>query len=97
MFPCTSLGPEEVYAYETLALVRVTDGDETVVDSQLINCGGLGAFGLDGIGWSPDSRTFDFTNAREGTPDGATATEEWVRPVLRLDVTTKSVESVPGD
>ena len=95
LFPCTSIDPEEVYAYEALTLVRIADGEETVVDRQLINCGGLGAFGLDGIGWAPDSRTFDYTNAREGMPDGASG--DWERPVLRLDVTTQSVRAVPGD
>jgi hypothetical protein len=61
-FACTPVGEQDIYAYETVSLVA-TDGAAAVVDSQLINCGGLGAYGFDGLFWSADSRYFYYTTA----------------------------------
>ncbi len=47
-------------------------------------CGGLGAFGLGGLNWSPGGRYFYYTTAREGQPDGGC--RAWVPPVARVDV-----------
>ena len=55
------------YAFEALFLTRT--GAETLaqVDSQLINCGGLGAYGFQGLCWSADSRYFYYDMGRGGT------------------------------
>jgi hypothetical protein len=76
-------------AYEQLVLVQVTSGDERTTDDQLRYCGGLGAFGLAGLFWSPNSRYFYYTDAREGGPDGC---GYWERPLLRLDLTSLNNE-----
>jgi hypothetical protein len=83
----------ETKAYEELKLIHTRDGLEMVVQDQLRYCGGLGAFGLDGLTWSADSRYFFFTDAREGQPDGAPpGAEPWKRPIFRLDVGQQRVE-----
>ncbi len=82
-YDCADLGGVDQIAYEQLRLVHVATGDERVVDEQLLFCGGLGAFGLAGLFWSPNGRYFYYTDAREGVPDGC---GYWERPLLRLDV-----------
>lgn len=77
-------GYRDVYAYETVSLAR-TDGVASVVDSQLINCGGLGAYGFDDLFWSADNRYFYYTTAREGVPDGCGDLQP---PLRRVDVAT---------
>jgi len=78
------------HALEQLQLVDVHTGSVEIVDSQLLNCGGLGAFGFDGRQWSSNSRYFYYTDAREGQPDGLCS--YWVPPLVRLDVTDRRVE-----
>ena len=53
----------EAKAYEELRLIHTHDGVERVIQDQLRYCAGLGAFGLDGLRWSADSRYFFFTDA----------------------------------
>ena len=83
IFACAPTGAGDVYAYETVSLAR-TDAAAAVVDSQLINCGGLGAYGFDGLFWSDDGHYFYYTTAREGVPDGC---GDWQPPIWRVDVT----------
>jgi len=80
-------------AYETLSLVRSDGAGAAVVDSQLITCGGLGAYGLGGLFWSPNSRYFYYTTAREGVPDGC---GYWQPPVWRVDVTSAAIQELGG-
>jgi hypothetical protein len=93
LYECTPMGDLGEYAYEQVKLIRVADKDEKIVDSQERACGGLGAFGFEGLFWSPNSRFFYYTDAREGVPDGC---GYWVKPVLRLDMTSLTVESLGG-
>lgn len=81
---CAALASGETYAYDRLSLVR-DDGSAATIDRQLINCGGLGAFGLAFLFWSADSRDFYYTTARTGVPDGC---GDWAPPVLRVDAVT---------
>lgn len=90
IFACTPMAAGDVYAYETVSLTR-TDGAVAIVDSQLINCGGLGAYGFDGLFWSADGRYFYYTTAREGVPDGC---GDWQPPIQRLDVTVGASDSL---
>jgi hypothetical protein len=72
---------------EQLTLTHVSDGEQTTVDSQQISCStGLGAYGLSGWFWSPNSRYFYYTDAREGVPDGGGGFC-WDRPLIRVDMT----------
>lgn len=76
----------------SLELLRIVDAAGEVeyqIDSQLLNCGGLGAVGLEPLVWGADSRSLWYTTAREGGPDGAC--RPWVRPMTRVDVTDWSV------
>jgi hypothetical protein len=81
------------YAYEQLRLVQVSSGEEVIVASQLRYCGGLGAVGLDGLFWSPNSLYFYYTDAREGVPDGC---GYWERPNIRVDTIHREVERLGG-
>jgi hypothetical protein len=55
IYDCVPMADGEFYAYETLTLVG-REGEAVILDSQLIACGGLGAYGLDGLFWSPNGR-----------------------------------------
>lgn len=91
MFGCAPTEAGNTNAYESLSLVRSADGASAVVDRQLIYCGGLGAYGFDGLFWSPNSRYFYYTTAREGVPDGCGF---WQPPTWRLDVATMSTQEL---
>jgi hypothetical protein len=82
----------EAYAVELLRLVNLQSGAEDVVDTQYLSCGGLGAAGLDGRFWSPNSQYFYYTNAREGVPDGLCS--YWQPPLRRLSVTSAEFEEL---
>lgn len=72
-------------AYDQLRLINVATGEDKLADEQLQYCGGVGAFGLEGRFWSPNSRYFYYTDSREGIPDGDGS--YWVPDFIRLDVT----------
>jgi heat shock protein HslJ len=93
VYDCVRVGEVDEYAYEQLRLVQVSGGEEEIVASQLRYCGGLGAVGLDGLFWSPNSRYFYYTDAREGVPDGC---GYWERPVIRVDTIHQDVERLGG-
>jgi hypothetical protein len=95
-FDCTQIGQDDFIAYEQVKLVHVADGVERTITGQTQHCGGLGAFGLGGYGWSPNSRRFYFTDSREGFPDGGGPCA-WHRSVLRLESATGAPETLrPG-
>jgi hypothetical protein len=78
-------------AYDQLKVMEVNSKEEHVADSQLQNCGGLGAAGLEGLYWSSNSQSFYYTDARVGIPDGC---GYWEKPVLRWDVNTLQTEEL---
>lgn len=73
----------EAMAYEELRLIQVQDGAEQVIDSQLQNCGGLGAAGLGVVFWPADGRYLYYTPSREGQPDGLCW--YWHRELIALE------------
>ena len=91
IYECTAVDPEvpNGNSLEQLRLIRVVDASQRTVHSQLLYCGGLGAFGLEGLFWTEDSRYFYYTDAREGGPDGC---GYWRRPLLRFDVLDGSMD-----
>ena len=93
IYDCARITGEEENAYELLKLIRLDDGVERVADSQLQYCGGLGAAGLAGLFWSPNSRYFYYTSAREGVPEGC---GYWERPITRLDAASLSSTYLGG-
>ena len=95
MYRCVATGngseDSSEYAFEVLYLARAGAEIPTQVDSQLINCGGLGAYGFQGLCWSPDSRYFYYDMAREGVPDGS---GEWTPPIRQLDVNSGMIREL---
>jgi hypothetical protein len=83
-YDCVEVSGWGRMAYEELRLLDLDTGVAHVADTQLLNCEGLGAFGLGGRFWSPDSGTFYYTTAREGMPDGLCFF--WSPPLVALDV-----------
>ena len=81
------------YAFEALFLTRTGAEMQAQVDSQLINCGGLGAYGFRGLCWSPDSHYFYYDMAREGVPDGS---GEWTAPIRQLEVHSGIIRELTG-
>jgi hypothetical protein len=93
IYECIRIDGENENAYEELKLIKIIDGTEIIVDSQLQYCGGLGAYGLEGLFWSENSLYFYYTNAREGFPDGC---GYWQRPIIRFDTTDETLEFLGG-
>jgi hypothetical protein len=97
MYGCVATGDGDNYAFEALRLVRGGAEAPSQVDSQLINCGGLGAYGFQGLCWSPDSRYFYYHTGREGVPDGMLDGENgWTPPIRQLDVTSGMIRELDG-
>ena len=95
LYDCAQVFGVDANAYEQLKIIRVSDGMERVVADQLQFCGGLGAYGLGGLFWSPNSHYFYFTDARQGVPDGAGCS--WERPLFAVEVASGNVEQLaPG-
>jgi len=88
-YDCVPVGEGQQNAYQELRLTDTTSGEARTVDSQLINCDGLGAYGLAGWFWSANSRFFYYTNASTGVPDGC---GYFTSPYLRADTTDLSAE-----
>ncbi|HET7091003.1 MAG TPA: hypothetical protein VFL17_20415 [Anaerolineae bacterium] len=90
IYDCARIFGEDVNAYEQLKLTQASTGAEKIVDSQLQYCGGVGAFGLAGLFWSPNSRYFYYTDARQGVPDGICS--YWEPSSVSFDVVTGKTE-----
>jgi len=93
VYDCVASGGE-VLAYDVLRLKQVGRTGSIDVATQLQYCEGLGAHGLQGLFWSPNSRYFYFTDAREGGPDGGCAV--WFGSKARFDGETGQVEQLGG-
>ncbi len=92
IYDCVKVGDTGMNAYEQLKLIRVSDSADETIDSQLRYCEGLGAFGFQGLFWSPNSRYFYYTDAREGSPDGLCS--YWEPTVFTFNVTTRNKEAI---
>jgi len=92
---CVKLqGNIDANAVEMLKLIQVNDQAERIIETQLLSCGGVGAFGIGGLLWSPNNQYFYYTDARESVPDGLCG--YWARLIKRVNVDTQEVESVGG-
>ena len=90
IYDCTQVfGIPDENSYEQFRLIQVSTGTALEIDSQYIYCGGLGAYGLEGLFWSPNSRYFYYTDARAGLPDGCNF--GWERSIIGFDVTSLAV------
>ncbi len=85
IYNCIATGdnPDDRQSFEFLRVVYLDNGVEVQLDNQFISCGGLGAYGLDILGWSADSRFLLYTPHRAGQPDGGC--RPWARSVVLAD------------
>jgi hypothetical protein len=84
-----------IIAYEQLKIVNLSNGAEKIVEDQLQNCDGVGAFGFDGLYWSSGNRYFYFSDWREGSPDGGCGNYLSL-PIYRLDTLTQEIITIDG-
>jgi len=84
-----------IIAYEQLKIVNLNNGTEKIVEDQLLNCDGVGAFGFDGLYWSPSNRYFYYSDWREGSPDGGCG-NYFALPIYRLDTVTQEIITIGG-
>jgi hypothetical protein len=81
-------------AVEILKLTAINDGREIIVQRDLYNCGGVGAYGFAGLFWSSNNQYFYFTDAAKSAPDGLCG--YWARPITRVSVDDGEVEALNG-
>ena len=95
IYDCTLVDPESEQedSLEQLILVSVAEDSQTLLDTQLLTCGGLGAAGFEGLFWTPDGSYFYYTGAREGVPDGCGF---WERSMDRFNIIHRHSEHVGG-
>ena len=93
IYDCVATAENQENAYDQLNLLEAGSGQSTVLADQLQSCGGLGAAGLAGLFWSPNSRFFYYTDAREGVPDGC---GDWAGSILRYDTQTQATVALGG-
>ncbi|HLO18199.1 MAG TPA: hypothetical protein VK206_25430 [Anaerolineales bacterium] len=84
----------EAIAYEQLRLINLREGTEKIVADQWQNCEGLGAFGFNGLYWSPKDRYFYYNESREGYPDGGCG--NYIPLIYRLDPVNQEVITLAG-
>ena len=84
-----------IIAYEQLKIVNLSDGTEKIVKDMLLNCDGVGAFGFDGLYWSPSNRYFYYSDWREGSPDGGCGNYLSLL-IYRLDTLTQEIVTIDG-
>ena len=92
-YACTPVEGEGEYALDELVVETIASGDRWLAAEQLQACGGLGAFGLETLFWSPGSRLLYYTTAREGVPDGCGF---WLRPFSVADTRTRGSRHLGG-
>lgn len=90
-YPCIYIDDVgERLSYERLDIVDSSSDTVLLVAEQIINCQGLGAYGLAVRHWSGSGAYLYFTDAREGQPDGMASA--WTPPIARYVVETASIE-----
>jgi hypothetical protein len=84
---------EGEYALDELLVEVIASGESWLAAEQLQACGGLGAFGLQSLIWSPESRLLYYTTAREGVPDGCGF---WLKPFAVADIQRQQASVLGG-
>ena len=91
IYPCVEISGQET-SYERMILIDNRTGELQQITDQLINCGGLGGFGLWALRWSEDSKYLYYTDAREGSPDGFVGL--WNPPLWRVRIADLQIENL---
>lgn len=83
-------------AYEALIIHDMNDAtaEPQVIADQVLQCQGLGAFGLAIMHLSEDHRYLYYTDAREGQPDGGITA--WLPTMFRVDLEDLSTMALGG-
>ena len=89
-YTCLPVSQAEGMVYEQLKLILQDGMQEKVIEDQVHLCAGLGAYGLGGLYWSPNSRFFYYSPASQGVPDGLVC--YWDRPVNRVEAETGKID-----
>lgn len=92
---CATVGGFEHYGpvgYAEIRWLASPDSAPVLVARQILVCEGLGAGGLRVLQWSPDSLYLFFTDAAQGSPDGAGC--PWFGRVLRWAVADGSTTTL---
>jgi hypothetical protein len=92
-YGCTPVEGEGEYALDELVVETIASGERWLAAEQLQACGGLGAFGLETLFWSPGSRMLYYPTAREGVPDGCGF---WLKPFSVADTLSQQTEYLGG-
>lgn len=92
-YGCTPVEGEGEYALDELVVETIASGERWLAAEQLQACGGLGAFGLETLFWSPGSRRLYYSTAREGVPDGCGF---WLKPFSVADTLSRQAEDLGG-
>lgn len=92
-YGCTPVEEEGEYALDELVVETIASGERWLAAEQLQACGGLGAFGLETLFWSPGSRLLYYSTAREGVPDGCGI---WLKPFSVADKLSQQTEELGG-
>jgi hypothetical protein len=93
--PCETVAGFESYGpvgYHEIRWRGSPNSTPELVARQIVICQGLGAGGLRVVQWSADSRYLFYTDAAQGTPDGAGC--PWFGRVLRWDTTDRTSTSL---
>jgi hypothetical protein len=92
-YACTPVEGEGEYALDELVVETIASGERWLAAEQTQACGGLGAFGLQVLFWSPGSRLLYYTTAREGVPDGCGF---WLAPFSVADTRSRRTDELGG-
>lgn len=92
-YGCTPVEGEGEYALDEVVVETIATGERWLAAEQLQACGGLGAFGLETLFWSPGSRLLYYSTAREGVPDGCGF---WLKPISVVDTLSRQSEELGG-
>jgi len=92
-YGCTPVEGEGEYALDELVVETIASGEGWLAAEQLQVCGGLGAYGLEVLFWSPGSRRLYYTTAREGVPDGCGL---WLKPFSVVDMERRQASELGG-
>ncbi len=88
LYPCTQVQTDPENWPDAFEILRINDQE---METENYFCGGQGAYGFEGKFWTPNSRFFYYTDAREGWPDGG---YPWRRPISRFDTVTGKSETL---